>query len=171
VVDVFNDFDHEDGERLLASFRERAPNMRRAIDTARGAGVPIVYVNDEGGGWRSDASALIRKAVNGAGGELIRPLVPQAGDPILLKHRYSAFDHTPLEILLGSREIARVVLVGAATEGCVVQTAIDARELGLLASIIANACVTTDSELERIALRYASLVGGIHVEEITNGDR
>ena len=84
-----------------------------------------------------------------------------------MKHRYSAFDHTPLEILLGSRGIDRIVLVGAATEGCVVQTAIDARELGLQASIVVNSCATTDPELEHIALRYALRVGGVRLEAIT----
>jgi hypothetical protein len=34
VVDVFNDFDHEDGANLLASFRDRAEAMRRTIDAA-----------------------------------------------------------------------------------------------------------------------------------------
>jgi nicotinamidase-related amidase len=109
--------------------------------------------------------------VHGKGGALLAGLVPRDDEPILLKHRYSAFDHTPLDILLGSREIERVVLVGAATEGCVVQTAIDARELGLQASIVVNGCVTTDPELERIALRYAALVGGVRLEEITHDGR
>jgi nicotinamidase-related amidase len=171
VVDVFNDFDHEDGDRLLDSFRERAPNMRRTIEAARNADVPVIYVNDERNGWHGDASGVIEEALHGKGGELIKALVPDACDPVLLKHRYSAFDHTPLDILLGTRQIERVILVGAATEGCVVQTAIDARELGLQASIVVNACVTTDPELERIALRYASLVGGIHLEEITQDGR
>jgi nicotinamidase-related amidase len=171
VVDVFSDFDHEDGDRLLESFRERAPNMQRAIEAARDAGVAVIYANDERESWRGDASRVIEAAVNGKGGELIKGLVPRPDEAVLLKHRYSAFDHTPLDILLGSSRIERVVLVGAATEGCIVQTAIDARELGLQASIVVNGCVTTDPELERIALRYASLVGGIHLEEITRDGR
>jgi nicotinamidase-related amidase len=167
VVDVFNDFDHEDGDRLLASFRERAPNMKRAVEAARTAGVPVIYANDERETWHGDAPRLVQAAVNGKGGDLIKGLVPASGEAVLLKHRYSAFDHTPLDILLGSMDVERVVLIGAATEGCVVQTAIDARELGLQASIVVNGCVTTDPELEQIALRYASLVGGVYLEEIT----
>ena len=166
MVDVFNDFGHEDGERLLTSFRENAPNMARVIEAARKAGVPVVYVNDERDNWRSDAPALVQRAVNGKGGDSIEPLVPAADDPMLLKHRYSAFDHTPLDVLLGSLSVDRVVLIGASTEGCIVQTAIDAREIGLKASIIVNACARTDPELEQLALRYASLVGGVHLERI-----
>jgi nicotinamidase-related amidase len=164
VVDVFDDFDHEDGDRLLDSFRERAPSMAQTIAAARDARVPVVYVNDAHARWDGDVRRLIADALNGKGGELLEPLVPREGEPVLLKHRYSAFDHTSLDILLESLGTARVLLIGAATEACVVQTAIDARELGLKASIVENACARTDPELEEIALRYASRVGGIHLE-------
>jgi nicotinamidase-related amidase len=60
--------------------------------------------------------------------------------------------------------VERVVLVGAATEGCVVQTVIDAREHGLKATILADACATADEHLEETALRYAEDVGGIRIQ-------
>lgn len=166
VVDVFNDFDHDDGHQLLASFRERAPATARVVAMARAAGAPVVYVNDQGDEWRNDAPGVIDRALSGRGGDALRPLLPLAGDPVLLKPRYSAFDHTALDILLESMRIHRIFLVGASTEGCVVQTAIDARELGLKASIVTNACATTDAELEETALRYARLVGGARLEQV-----
>jgi nicotinamidase-related amidase len=138
--------------------------MCRTIDATRAAGVPVVYVNDERGRWTSDAPRLVGDALRGRGGDLLEPLAPHADDPVLLKHRYSAFDHTPLDILLEALDVHRIVLVGAATEGCVVQTAIAAREHGLEASIVVDACATTDPELEATALRYAAEVGGIHLE-------
>jgi nicotinamidase-related amidase len=163
---VFDDFEHDDGGSLLASFRERGPAMGQALATAREAGVPVIYVNDDRDRWDSDAPALAREAADGVGGEVIRELLPQDGDRVLLKHRYSAFDHTALDLLLGKESVERVVLMGAATEGCVVQTALDAREHGLKATILADACATTDSDLEATALRYAQDVGGIRVEQV-----
>jgi len=47
-----------------------------------------------------------------------------------------------------------------------VQTAIDARELGLKASIAVDACATTDPELEAVALRYAENVVGVRLERV-----
>ena len=82
----------------------------------------------------------------------------------LRKPRYSAFDHTPLAIMLDELEIERVLLAGAATEMCVVQTAIDARELGLKVTILASACASVDPEDEAIALAYAERVAGARVE-------
>lgn len=164
VVDVLNDFEHDDGEKLLASFRERAAAMRESIRLVRAAGIPVVYVNDDLGRWDSDAPQLGRDAAKGRGGDMVGTLLPERGDRVLLKQRYSAFDHTPLEILLESLQAERVLLIGAATEGCIVQTAIDARERGLKASIIADACASTDPGLEAIALEYAEQVGGIRIE-------
>ena len=53
------------------------------------------------------------------------------GDGFLRKPRYSAFDNTALGIVLEELGVERVLLAGAATEMCIVQSAIDARELGL----------------------------------------
>ncbi len=168
VVDVLNDFDHEDGDLLLDSFRERAASMEDVVRAARATGVPVVFVNDDRDRWDSDAPRLARDAAAGRGGDVVEPLLPHESDRVVLKHRYSAFDHTSLEILLDSLGAERVVLVGAATEGCVVQTAIDARELGLKATIVVDACATTDPELERTSLRYAEQVGGIRLERAGN---
>jgi nicotinamidase-related amidase len=166
VVDVFDDFTHDDAQALLASFRERGAAMARAIALAREAGIPVIYVNDDRDRWDSDAPSLAREAANGPGGEIIRELLPEQGDHVLLKHRYSAFDHTALELLLEAESAERVLILGAATEGCVVQTALDAREHGLKATILADACATTDQELESTALRYAEDVGGIYVQQV-----
>jgi nicotinamidase-related amidase len=166
VVDVFDVFSHEGGSSLLASFRERGATMAAAIESARDSGVPVIYVNDDRDRWDGDAPALAREAAEGPGGGVIRELLPRTGDSVLLKHRYSAFDHTALELLLEARSVERVLVAGAATEGCVVQTALDAREHGLKATILADACATTDPDLEALALRYAEEVGGIRIDRI-----
>lgn len=167
VVDVINDFEHDDGERLLESFRERLPAMTAALASARAAAVPVVYVNDDQGRWDSDAPGLVRSARDSArAAEVVEELEPSPGSYFLLKHRYSAFDHTTLDLLLEQLEVERLVLIGAATEGCIVQTAIDAREHGLKTTILADACATTDTELEAVALHYAERVVGARVTEL-----
>jgi nicotinamidase-related amidase len=164
LIDVVNTFEHEDGDALLTSFRERLPGFRTALARARAAEIPVVYVNDNAGRWDSDAPALLRAAVEGRGGDAVAAVAPQDGDRFVLKPRYSAFDHTPLVIILRQLEIERLLLAGAATEACVVQTAIDARELGFKVSILADACATVDEEVERLAFEYAERVVGARVE-------
>ena len=54
----------------------------------------------------------------------------------MVKPRYSAFDHTPVRLILAGRGIQRIALSGTATERCVAQTAIDARQVGLKVTAI-----------------------------------
>jgi nicotinamidase-related amidase len=170
VIDLIQHFDHEDGEALLASVRDRAAGIRAAIDRARAADVPVVYVNEPAGRWDSDAPGFVRDALeHGKGGDVLRGLAPRRGDPFLFKARYSVFDHTPLVLLLREREIERVLLCGAATEMCVVQSAIDAKELGFKVTILADACAAVDEEMEALSLEYAERVVGAFVER-SRGD-
>jgi len=169
VVDVFNDFDHEDGDDLLASLQERVPAMVEAIAAARVAETPVVYVNDQLERWDADAPRLVRSTLAvRPGGEVIAALAPEPGDRFVLKPRYSAFDHTALALLLQELEIERILLIGSATEGCVVQTGIDAREAGFKVTIVADACATNDSGLAEIALRYAEGVGGMRISDASS---
>jgi nicotinamidase-related amidase len=164
VVDALNDFSHEDGERLLRSFRERAPSLRDALDRARSAGIPVVYVNDQGS-WSADRAEVVRRAVEGEGGDDLEPVVPRGDEPLILKARYSAFDHTGLELLLRELDAERLLLAGGSTEGCIVQTGIDGRELGFKVTILTSACWTVDGDTEQVALRYAEDVAGIRLAE------
>jgi len=164
LVDVLNDFQHEDGDALLSSFRDRQPALVARLERARSADLPVIYANDNHGVWDGDARSLVERALDGKGGELVRQIEPRDGDRFVVKPRYSAFDHTPLVLVLHELEIDRILLAGMATEMCVVQTSIDAREEGFKVSILADACATTDERMERLALEYAQEIVGARVE-------
>jgi nicotinamidase-related amidase len=161
VVDVIDLFEHVDADRLLASYRERLDGLRRALDKARAERIPVIYVNDHHGRWDGDAPALVAAACAGPGADVVVPLAPEPGEAFLFKSRYSIFDHTLLELLLRELEVDRLLLMGGTTEGCVVQSGIDARELGLKVTIVEGACASIDGELEQLALRYAREVAGM----------
>ena len=167
VVDVINTFAHEDGGALLESFRSRLGGIEKALQGARASGTPVVFVNDTLGRWDGDAPGLVRWAIEtGHGADVVSALAPAPQDSFLVKARYSGFDHTALDLLLAELQCERILLCGAATEGCVVQTGIHARERGLKVTILAGACATTDEELERVALAYAEQVGGIRIADV-----
>jgi nicotinamidase-related amidase len=163
LVDVINDFEHEDGERLLASFRSRHGGFVAALERARGEGLTVVYANDTHGDWRGDGPALVRRALAGRGGELVEAIAPREDDCFVVKPRYSGFDHTPLALILQERGIERLLVGGMSTEGCVAQTSIDARERGFKVSVLAGACATIDERVEQVALEYLEQVVGARV--------
>jgi nicotinamidase-related amidase len=164
LVDVVQTFEHEDGERLLESFRARHDGFVEALERARADGLPVIYANDNFGVWDGDAPRLLQEALDGRGGELVRAIAPQQAETFVVKPRYSAFDHTPLELILRELEVARLLLGGMSTEGCVAQSAIGARELGFKVTVLTRACATIDDEVEELAFRYLEQVAGAVVE-------
>ena len=61
-------------------------------------------------------------------------------------------------------EVEHLRLAGMATEMCVTQTAIAARELEFKVTVIPGACACVDERLERIALEYLRDVVGVRLE-------
>jgi nicotinamidase-related amidase len=156
LVDVIKDFRHEDGERLLASYEARHDALKAVLAAARENGTPVVYANDDAGTWDSDFPRLLVDAVErGRAGDLVASVAPQDGDVVVLKPRYSAFDATPLEMILREQlEVDELLVAGTATEMCVFQTVTDALRLGFSVAVQTDACATVDEEHERLALRY-----------------
>jgi nicotinamidase-related amidase len=164
LVDVLANFGHEDGDAMFAAFRDAHRSLREAIASARGAGIPVVYANDDFGTWSGDRDRVLEEARRRCPDPaLIDALAPEPDDAFLCKPRYSAFDHTPLDLLLRERGVRRLLLAGTATEMCVAQSAIDGRELGYQITVLPDACAAVDAENADVALRYLEHVVGARV--------
>lgn len=149
VVDVFDEFTHPSGGRLLADLRARAPDVAAALARARGCGWPVVYVNDAHG--EREPEALLRRALAGRGAAVVAPLAPRDGEPVLLKTRYSGFDGTALEETLERAGVRRVAVVGTVAEMCVEATAVDAAARGLETWVVGSAAASLDPRERREA--------------------
>jgi hypothetical protein len=89
IVDVLDDFAHEDGAELLASFRDRHPALVGLLERPRTDGTPVVFANDNRGLWDGDVDRLVRAALDGPAGELIGQVAPRPGDRFLIKPMYT----------------------------------------------------------------------------------
>ena len=170
LVDVLSEFDHESGDELAAAFRNAVPALERLIHDARDCGLPIVYANDVVGHWSEGREQVVQRALDGPAGEETRRIAPQPEDVFVVKPRYSAFDHTPVRLILAGEDVERIVLAGTATEMCVAQTAIDAREVGLKVTVVPQACASVDERMAGIALEYLEQVAGVFLERGMPGD-
>ncbi|MBK5252805.1 MAG: cysteine hydrolase [Peptostreptococcaceae bacterium] len=54
--------------------------------------------------------------------EIIPPLIPRDGEELIVKNRWNAFFNTNLNTLLKQKNITNLVVVGAATDVCVLDT-------------------------------------------------
>jgi nicotinamidase-related amidase len=125
VIDMLNPYEHEDADRLAESVRAVVPRISDLIDRARKEDVPVAWVNDNYGDWNSSSAELARAALAGRHPELVEPLLPRDEDLFVIKTRHSVFFSTPLEYLLESMGVGRIVLTGQVTEQCILYSAVD----------------------------------------------
>src|SRR5687768_13593601 len=101
-IDLLNHFEFPDGPQLLEQAMTVAGRLATLKRRARRANVPVVYVNDNFGQWRSDAKSILEYCVREAaiGRELVRQIAPDEEDYFVLKPMHSGFYRTPLDALL-----------------------------------------------------------------------
>jgi nicotinamidase-related amidase len=130
LIDVLTTFRFPDGDAIL----EQALGIRDALvrlkRRAREAGIPVLYVNDNFGDWRSEKEVLIGRCLESKGAEFVRPLIPDSEDYFVLKPMHSAFYMTPLEVLLRHLQVSSLILTGLTTGSCITATAHDANMRG-----------------------------------------
>jgi len=189
VIDMQNDFLHEQGKarqegaRNLAPMLEMIPRQAELIAAARVARVPVVYVLQTtlaGGASSSNVwiEARTRARYSGQemcldgswGQEVISELKPRPGDQVVKKHRYSGFVGTNLDLLLGSLGCRTVICAGTSTNVCVEATAWDAFHHEYYVVYATDACASWDMALHASTLataerRYATVAS---VSELTD---
>jgi nicotinamidase-related amidase len=128
LLDVINAMDFEGAELLLPPALEAAPRIAALKARAKAASIPVVYVNDNFGRWRSDFRSLITHCTNPElpGYELVRQLLPDEDDYFILKPKHSAFFSTTLDVLLSYLRVKTLIIAGFAGDICVLFTANDA---------------------------------------------
>jgi nicotinamidase-related amidase len=153
VVDMINPYDFPDADAVARHAPEAVENIARLLDRARGDGVQVIYVNDNYGDWNSSHEELVASACEGAHPELVEPITPRPGDAFVIKARHSIFYSTPLEYLLATEGIGRVVLTGQVTEQCILYSALDAYVRNFRLAVVTDAVAHLDDELAQAALR------------------
>ncbi len=155
LIDVINPVEFPEANQLLRFLPAMTRSIRRLKARAQKAGVPVIYVNDNFGRWRSDfrrqVESCLRKHSRGCA--MVMELQPDEEDYFVLKPKHSGFFATPLETLLRYLGTRRLVLTGVAGNFCVLFTANDAymRDYEL---IIPADCVSSNTKEEnRQALR------------------
>lgn len=135
------------------------PRLRKALEAARSAGVPVVYAtvgfrpgypevsprNKMFGGLAGSG-----RAAPGDGLEVHPELTPRPDDITVVKRRVSAFAGSDLEMVLRSSEVEHLVVAGIATSGVVLSTVRQAADLDFGITVLADGCLDDDPEVHRV---------------------
>ncbi|MGC3003729.1 cysteine hydrolase family protein [Streptomyces sp. G35A] len=153
VIDMINTYDHPDADQLLPSAESVVPVVAGLLKRARQRDVPVIYVNDNFGEWRSHHGELLEKALAGAHAYLVEPLRPDESSLFVVKARHSIFFETPLSYLLTQQGIERLVLCGQVTEQCVLYSSLDAHIRHFDVTVPRDAVAHIHADLADAALR------------------
>ncbi|WP_397571601.1 cysteine hydrolase family protein [Schlesneria sp. T3-172] len=149
LIDVINDLDFPEAESMLPRALSMAQQIAGLKRRARENDVPVIYVNDNFGRWRSDLLAQVEHCLRDGvrGKPIVQSLRPEEDDYFVLKPKHSGFFSTTLDTLLEYLEVKTLILTGIATNICVLFTANDAymRDFKL---VVPQDCVASNTPEE-----------------------
>jgi nicotinamidase-related amidase len=125
VIDMINAYDFPDAEKVVPSATKALPAIQRLIEDAPEKDMPVIYVNDNFGHWRSQRDELVEQALDGDHADLVEPIKPSDDALFIVKARHSIFYQTPLEYLLNQEDVGNLILTGQVTEQCILYSALD----------------------------------------------
>ncbi|GAA4012946.1 isochorismatase family cysteine hydrolase [Streptomyces plumbiresistens] len=176
IVDMQNDFGHPDGYlgkmgQDVSAVLGTVPTLVDLVEAARQAGVLVVWTKNEAlPAGRSDSPAWL--AFKGTAFELdaptytlkdswgqkfLEPLEPREDEPVVVKYRSSAFDHTALDLILRANGIETVVVCGCATDACVESTARSAAYHDYYTQVASDCVASTRPQMHEDAMRVFEL--------------
>jgi ureidoacrylate peracid hydrolase len=174
VVDMQNGFVHAQGSCAQAGFpvETMAPAIapcRKAIETARRAGVPVVFTrytyraDFKDGGFMlrekfpmlADVKALVAGSWDQA---VLDELGARPEDFVIDKNRPSSFLGTPLESYLDGLGVEELVVCGVTTNCCVETTVRDAAQRDFRTFVLTDATAEWEPDRQAGALKTMGIL-------------
>jgi ureidoacrylate peracid hydrolase len=134
VVDVQNDFCEPAGVagkngKDTSAAQAMIPTLSRFLDAAREHGTNVIFIqtihepctdSDAWIGRRANPAAA--NCLKGTWGAEFTGVGPVGNEPVVNKHRYSAFLNTRLDSVLRTLKVENIIVLGVATNVCVEST-------------------------------------------------
>ena len=187
IVDMQNDFCHPEGAGAVnggdvSHCVAMAPRLKELIASAREAGVLPIFIRAVHNRWTDSPPRLDRNDGRKAGicregtwGADWYGVAPEPGDPVVTKHRYSAFINTDLDLILRAQGVKSIILTGVATNGCVESTARDGHMLDYYTVFVDDCSATSGGTephgfaLKNIGRAFGTVVQGADLMEAWSG--
>jgi len=166
VIDMINEFCKPGGKMVLPGYESLMPMQSALIARARALEVPVIFVQDSHRKSMRRDREWVKRTPHGVENtwatQVIDDLDPQPDDIRIIKHRYSAFFQTDLDLVLKDMLIDQVIVFGVVTNICVRSTVHDAFFLGYDVVVPADACAATgpreqESSLYDIATHFGAV--------------
>ena len=100
--------------------------------------------------------------------EIIPPLAPREGEELIVKNRWNAFFNTDLNELLKRNHIKNLIITGAATDVCVLETCSYAFSLNYNCIVPIETTASFNAERKKMGLEILAFGRSevVHIEEV-----
>jgi maleamate amidohydrolase len=170
IVDVVIAYLTEGSPLFMDTAAAARDSNRRLADSARAAGVPVIFTNVQYRADGADGGVFYRKVpvlevfVEGSPlGAFPDSLTPQQGDRVVTKQYPSAFFGTGLAEALHAEGVDTLLITGYSTSGCVRASALDAMQYGFIPLVVREACADRhegphEANLFDLQAKYAEVI-------------
>jgi nicotinamidase-related amidase len=166
VIDMQNDFCDPDARLFVAGAPAIVGNVAAVMRCFRGAGAPVIVVKrlHRSGGLDVDHTRLALFnddpfLVDAPGTDLVDGLGLEETDVLVVKHRWSAFFATDLDMILRRAGVQTVVLAGVQTPNCIRATANDATSLDYRCMVVSDATASATPAIQAANLYDMAQMG------------
>ena len=140
LIDIQNDY-FPGGKWTLDGAEQAADNAARLLAAARQRGDLVVHVRHE---FESADAPFFAPGSQGAA--IHAKVRPEAGEPVVLKHKVNAFLGTELEHTLDQHGVEALTIVGSMSHMCIDAATRAAADLGYQVTVAHDACATLPLE-------------------------
>ena len=158
LIDVINDLNFSNAGVLLKRALPMAYRLAELKRSALEKAIPIIYVNDNFGQWKSDFRQIVKHCARSRGGPITRLLAPDESDYFVLKPKHSGFYATNLDLLLKYLGTQTLIITGIAADICVLFTANDAYMRDYELYVPADCVAANTSRQEKYSLNQMRTV-------------
>jgi nicotinamidase-related amidase len=142
LVDIQNEY-FPGGRMELKGIEQASANARAVLSLFRDRGWPALHVQHLS--TQADAPVFTPGTPFAEINDSVKPL---PGERLIQKHFPNSFHQTPLLEELKARGVDHAVIVGAMSHMCIDATTRAAYDLGLVCTLIHDACATRDLEFQ-----------------------
>ncbi len=153
-------------ESIVSRFAQTGDFLKpigTAIDIARAASIPVIYVvvafrpgypeiSPNNKSFSATRQRLSSSSASMTTAEIHPAIAPQLTDIVVTKRRVSAFSGSDLEVILRAQGISHLVLSGISTSGVVLSTLREAADKDYQLTVLADCCFDGDEEVQRVLL-------------------
>ena len=150
------------GQNPVAEERHTLERAKDVLDAARTAGVFVAYcVSHFRPGYPEVSDRDRTRAARRDSGEVLptdpaelihTSVKPMPGEPVLGKHRTSAFSGSAFEMVLRAKNIDTLILMGHSTSGVILSTIRLAADLDYQLVVVEDGCADRDPEVHKLLM-------------------